>query len=144
MRWPKRGRRWPMMTTADSVERTRPLLEALVGFAERRTGSRMAAYADVARAIRKSPRWVRRLLGRGAVSVELHDFLNIASVYRRACERIEAEAEQQRLRFLALGREADAVVARAVPAVGLEEGRGPQSQGQAASVVAPMVDEDRQ
>lgn len=116
---PNAGRKRTMLTEADTLEQTRPLVAAMVERATRRAGSRMAAYHDVGRDIGRAAEWVRKLVGRRRVVVELHDFLNIAAAYRRLCERIEAEAERERMRVLALRGEVDAVLESACPLVEL-------------------------
>jgi hypothetical protein len=100
-----------MISAADSVDRVRPFAAALVQSEERRRGSRMSAYHAVAQVVGVSESWVRRLLGRRHVVVEHHHALNLASAYRRLCERIEAEAERERQITNALRREADEIVA---------------------------------
>jgi hypothetical protein len=102
-----RGR--TMLTATQSVDQARSLSAALVERAERATRSRMAAYEQVASMVGVSSSWLRKLIGRQpGLSIEAHEFLNIAEAYRSICRRIEAEAELERLRFLAIGREADA------------------------------------
>lgn len=91
------------MTAADAINEARPIASALVQREERQAGSRMAAYERVARTVGASPSWLRKLIGRQDVSLAAHHFENLKTAYRRACERIEAEAEAEKRAFLALG-----------------------------------------
>lgn len=119
-----------MMTAADSLAQTRPLLVALVERKRRSTGSKMAAYLAVARTVGRSTTWVRKVVGRQFVAIELHDYLNIANAYRAACERMEAEAELEKQRFYALGKAANAVADSAFPKNALEDGQALEGEGE--------------
>lgn len=100
-----------MMTAAETMDQARPLAAAMVERAERQLHSRMAAYERVASVVGVSPSWLRKLIGRQpGVTVEHHEFYNLAAAYRAVCARIEGEAELERQRFLALGRTADAAL----------------------------------
>lgn len=99
-----------MMTAADTADRARPFVAVLVEGAERATGSRMAAYDTVARSVGVSRSWIRKLLGRQQLTIEYHEFYNIAAAYRSLCERIEADAKRDRDRLAALKGEADAAL----------------------------------
>ena len=89
-------RKRTMITAADGIDRARPFAAALVEREERRSGSRMSAYAAVARTVGVSESWLRKLLGRQPVVVAVHEYINLASAYVASCERIEAEADRQR------------------------------------------------
>jgi hypothetical protein len=100
-----------MTTATETMEMARPLAAALVERMERQFGSRMAAYERVASVVGVSPSWLRKLLGRQpGLTLEAHEFFNIASAYRSLCARIEGEAEREKRRYLELGREAHAAV----------------------------------
>lgn len=133
-----------MVTAADAKNETLPMLLALVGRAEVRTGSRMTAYETVARRIGASASWVRKFVGRQQVGLEGHVLLNIAGLYRAECERWEAEAEKERALFFALGGETDAMAIRTRQSLGVEAGPHQTAGRPASSLVASLVDEDRQ
>ena len=98
-----------MISAADSIDRVRPFAEALVENETRRRGSKMSAYAAVGDVAGVSESWVRRLLGRRRVIVELHHALNLAEAYRRLCASIEAERDLELRRLDALREAADAI-----------------------------------
>jgi hypothetical protein len=84
-----------MITAEQALERARSPLAALVAERERSAGSRMRAYGLVGAPLGRSATWVRKVLGRAPdVTVGLHDALNIATLYARVCDRIDASAEQ--------------------------------------------------
>lgn len=99
-----------MISATDAMQRTRPLAEALVDRERQRRGSKMSAYAAVADLVGVSESWIRKLLGGRPVIIELHHYLSLAEAYRRVCERVEAERDLERTRFLALRSEADAAL----------------------------------
>lgn len=117
-------------TMQNAAETTYPLLEALVIRACQRAGSRMNAYADVARGIGTTGSWVRKFLGRQPVRLDADTYLNIKAEYERECARWEAEAEMQKARFFALGR-ADHAMAQA--ATGASQASQADDDGKTAS-----------
>lgn len=127
-----------------AADLSRPMLDGLMGCAERRVGSRMIAYGDVGRAIGATGSWVRKFLGGQPVRLDADTFLNIKAAYDAQCARWEAEADLQRARFLALGRGTDAMAEGASSRVGLGQSRDSEGGRPAASVVASLVGEDRQ
>ncbi len=97
-------RKSPMMTAAAITNITRERANALVERAERRTGSRMAAYEVVAQAVGVSPGWLRKLVkGYEAKEPRATIFENIRANYEAFCNRVEQENEldEARLRLLA-------------------------------------------
>lgn len=97
------------LTAEDLLSRARPLASALIEHKKRETGSKMTAYERVAARIGGSPSWLRKLLGRQPnVDLAAHQYLNILALYRKLCERIEAEAENERRKLEALWNHADA------------------------------------
>ena len=121
-----------------------PRVGALVDLEERRSGSRMNAYGDVGRKIGETGSWVRRFLGRQPIRLDADTFLRIQAAYRAECERWEAEAETEWARFRALGEGDDAMGKvedrRLDGATGSHDARA----GQAAALVAPLVDQGAQ
>jgi hypothetical protein len=103
---------WAAVTAEETTERVRPLLLKIVQHKVRETGSKMVAYSKVAAKIGGSASWLRKLLGRQPnVDLAAHQFLNILSLYRKLCERVEAEAENERVRLEHLWSETDASIA---------------------------------
>lgn len=97
------------MTAAMALDRARAKACALVTYAERSTGSKMNAYGWVARQIGVSSSWVRKLIGRQAgLELEAHEYLNLATLYARTCERLERDAQSERRAWLALIGDSDA------------------------------------
>lgn len=92
-----------------AADLTSPMLDALVRHAERRTGSRMLAYDTVARTIGATGSWVRKFLGNQPVRLDADTFLRIHATYQANCERWDAQADEDRAAFFALGREDDAM-----------------------------------
>lgn len=129
-----------MRTAADL---THPLLGALVDRAQQRSGSKMNAYADVARVIGETGSWVRKFLGRQTVRLDADTYLKIQAAYERECARWEAEAEMQKARFFALQGRDHAMDHRQDPGEGLEGGGRPTAAWRAPAVVAPVVDQVR-
>ncbi len=70
----------------------------------------MSAYSVVANSLGVSESWLRKLIGRQPVVVAAHEYLNLAALYVRLCERIEAEAEHERRRAAALREAAHAAL----------------------------------
>jgi hypothetical protein len=79
------------------VDLTRNVAEAFVMREERRTGSRMIAYEDVARAVGTSSEWVRKFIAsNSAKEPGLKLGFKILMVYRRVCERVEQAGDRER------------------------------------------------
>lgn len=134
------GRKRTMRSAADA---TYPLLGALVDRAQRSGGSRMTAYADVARSIGETGSWVRKFLGRQRVRLDADTYLKVQAEYERQCVRWEAEAEAQKARFFALRGSDDAMAKSTTERVAVEAGGRPPRAGRTAAVVAPVVGEGR-
>ncbi len=123
------ARKRTMITATDTIEQARPFAAALVEREERRSGSRMVAYENVASTVGTSSSWLRKFIGRQPdTAVAAHVYLNIISAYRSLCERVEAAAERERHMAAELREKADAavkgasgVVARATRAPGPAE-----------------------
>jgi hypothetical protein len=81
----------------------------------------MTAYERVASTIGVSASWLRKLIGRQSVELAAHEYLNIALAYRKLCERIEAEAENNRRRAVAAMESINATLASASIVVDFEE-----------------------
>lgn len=97
---PKSGRKKPMSNTAELSGMPRSTIALWVHREERRTGSRMAAYQNIAATVGTSTDWIRRFY-RGDAAVKEPGWAlgcNIIENYKRACVRFEraeqAEAEQ--------------------------------------------------
>ena len=103
MRRTKTDRNRAMLSATDAINEIRPIARALVEREERSTNSRMAAYERVASRVGASSSWLRKLVGRQEVALAAHTYENIKQAYRRACERIEHEAEADKRAFIALG-----------------------------------------
>lgn len=127
------------MSTA--VSKAQPWLAALVDLDTARSGSRMNAYANVARSIGASGSWVRKFLGNQPVRLDADVYLGIQARYEAACARWDAEAEAQKQRFLALGRGADEMDQSKTVRSPVDQSRQPARRRKAASVVAGVVGE---
>jgi hypothetical protein len=139
------ARKRTMMTAADTMDQARPMASILVEGAQRRLGSRMAAYDRVASSVGVSPSWLRKLIGRQpGLALAAHEFENLKLAYRSFCERIEADAEQERQRYLALGRVAHAGFAGDPQAMGLETGAGEEGSRQTVGLVPSVVGKEWQ
>lgn len=134
-------RKRTMQTAADE---TFPLLGLLVERAQAQSGSRMNAYADVARSIGASGSWVRKFLGRQPVRLDADTYRNIKALYAAKCARWDAEAELQRARFFALGKGDDAMAQITTERLDVDASRHASRNGSQAAVVAPLVDANRQ
>ena len=78
----------------------------LVNRATRRTGTRSAAYRDVARKIGATHHWLRKYISSpSAPEPRVTVWFNIIRLYRHTCERVEEAAERERL----LGERIDAI-----------------------------------
>lgn len=126
-----------------AADLTSPMLDALVRHAERRTGSRMLAYDAVARTIGATSSWVRKFVGNQPVRLDADTFLRIHATYQANCDHWDAQADEDRAAFFALGREDNGMDTssnegfRVAPRAPAEGGR------KAAAVVAPLVGEGR-
>ncbi|MHC2016347.1 hypothetical protein [Methylobacterium sp. CM6247] len=120
---------------------TSPMLDALVKHAERRTGSRMLAYDKVARSIGATSSWVRKFLGNQPVRLDADTFLRIHATYQANCDRWDAQADEDRAAFFALGREDDGMDQGTNPSLHVGQGASATDGGRAAPVVAALVDQ---
>jgi hypothetical protein len=109
----KPDRKRTMMTAADIMDQARPWAADLVRCEEQRIGSRMTAYERVASTVGVSSSWLRKLIGRQSVALAAHEYLNLALAYRKLCERIEAEAENNKRRAVAARESINASLASA-------------------------------
>jgi hypothetical protein len=84
---------------------------ALIADREREAGSRMVAYADVAREVGVSKDWLRKFATDHADVKELRWSIgwNVFDRYQRLCERIEADTAVKRMRVESLRKQVDAV-----------------------------------
>lgn len=106
---PKNGRKSPMSNAAIVSGLTRSAAHALVERAERQTGSRMAAYAQVAQTVGTSAEWLRKFIrGNEAKTPNWTVGWNLLDQYNRICARVEQELETERSRTQALKRDIDA------------------------------------
>ncbi len=93
-------------------ERVVPVARALVEHHEQQGGSRMAAYEAVGRWVGVSASWLRKLIGRQPIDLGAHEYFNLVSAYRAACERIEKAGEREQAKAaLIRGVTTDAIVA---------------------------------
>lgn len=77
-------------------ELSRSAAEVLVDREERRTGSRMLAYASVAATIGTTADWVRKFVGTTeAKEPKLSVGFKILQIYSRVCERVERAGENE-------------------------------------------------
>jgi hypothetical protein len=91
---PKSGKNWPM---SGIVSLTRNVAEAFVAREERRTGSRMVAYDDIARAVGASSEWLRKFISpSSAKEPSMAVGFKILIAYRRICERVEQAGDRER------------------------------------------------
>ena len=105
-----------LLTAEELLFRVRPLASALIDHKRRETGSKMTAYERVASSVGGSASWLRKLLGRQPnVDLAAHQYMNIVALYRKLCERIEAEAENERRKLEALMDHADAFLDSPLP-----------------------------
>ncbi|SFL18060.1 hypothetical protein [Methylorubrum salsuginis] len=118
-----------------------PLVGALVKHAERRTGSRMLAYEAVGRTIGTTASWVRKFIGNQPVRLDADVFLRIRATYQANCDRWDAQADEDRAAFFALGEADDAMDSVAPPGGAVAKGANAARGRQASAVVAPLVDE---
>lgn len=135
------ARKRTMQTAANLAN---PLVGALVRHAERRTGSRMLAYEAVGRTIGTTASWVRKFVGNQPVRLDADTFLRIRATYQANCDRWDAQADEDRAAFFALGREDDAMDHSPDTSGALAEGAEPSEGRRAAALVAPMVGQGAQ
>ena len=127
------------MSTA--VSKAQPWLAALVDLDAARSGSRMNAYASVARSIGASDSWVRKFLGNQPVRLDADVYLGIQARYEAACARWDAEAEAQKQRFMALGRGADEMDTSKTIGTSLDESCKSARRRKTTALVAGVVGE---
>lgn len=107
---PKNGRKSPMSMAADAATLPRSAAQFLVRRAERQTGSRMAAYASVARAVGTTSDWLRKFI-KGDEAKEPGWTVGwnlIAHCNVVLCTRVEQEIEMERALIESLKRQIDA------------------------------------
>jgi hypothetical protein len=121
-----------------------PLVDALVRHAERRTGSRMLAYEAVGRTIGTTASWVRKFIGNQPVRLDADTFLRIRATYQANCDRWDAQADEDRAAFFALGGGDDAMDQGPDARLDVAEGSQAARGRPAPAVVAPMVDQGAQ
>src|SRR4029077_2175913 len=97
--------------TKDITGTTRTALSLLVAIERRRTGSRSAAYYNVAQLIGSSSSWVQKFIrDTGEVKSPCPPlFLRICAAYDQLCERVEQENERDEMRLRLLKGKLDAV-----------------------------------
>lgn len=95
---PTADRRSTMSTAAQMTIRARGAASALFERERRKTGSRMAAYENVAAMVGASASWLRKFIN-GSHEVKQPDWTvgwNILAVYERVCTHVEAKNEARR------------------------------------------------
>jgi hypothetical protein len=91
------------MTTADITTLTRSAAATMVQRRERDSGSRMAAYEQVASMVGVSSSWLRKFIGRSPdAKPSLVTGFNILALYDRMCSRVETEIANERAKIAAL------------------------------------------
>jgi U3 small nucleolar RNA-associated protein 14 len=110
-------RRKSKMSSVDVANLTRNAVAALVDREERRTGSRMTAYEQVAQTVGTSSSWVQKFLSRSNEVKEprMTLFQNIRASYGQLCERVEQENRNDERRLRLIQGEIDAVTEGFVP-----------------------------
>ncbi|MCG5246939.1 hypothetical protein [Methylorubrum extorquens] len=121
-----------------------PLVDALVRHAERRTGSRMLAYEVVGRTIGTTASWVRKFVGNQPVRLDADTFLRIRATYQANCDRWDAQADEDRAAFFALGGGDDAMDQGPDARLDVAEGSQAARGRPPSAVVAPLVDQGAQ
>lgn len=104
-----------MGSAANIASLTRSAAHALIEREERKTGSRMAAYENVAATIGASSSWLRKFVS-GEASIPIIGF-NILSQYDRLCSRVELETENELAKISKLRGEINAATPRAIGAL---------------------------
>ena len=91
------------MIRSATISNTRAQANELVARAERTTGSRMAAYEQVARTVGASSGWIRKFV-RGYEAKEPRATLyeNIKAHYEALCARVEQDNRADEMRLQAL------------------------------------------
>lgn len=111
-----------MITSAAITNMTRERAHVLVERAERKTGSRMAAYEAVAAAVGASPGWLRKLIkGYEAKEPRATIYENIRAQYEALCSRVEHENELDEARLRLLMGNAHEVIESAVAQAGRKD-----------------------
>jgi hypothetical protein len=100
------------MSSAALTSTTRSALGLLVEREERRTGSRMTAYGNIAERIGSSPSWIRKFLAKSEEVKEprITLFQNIRANYENLCNCVEQENREDERRLLLIKGDIDAVV----------------------------------
>jgi hypothetical protein len=132
--WPKIRDAHRMMTADDELRFARPKVIEMIEHLREAGYTQMRAYSHLAKMVGKSPRWVRRIVGRSPeAEVRLRDAWNIAAAYDRLCARVEAAADAQEAR--------NAIIEGKLHAA--REGRSAMGEGDERRRVAlaPLVDE---
>lgn len=92
-----------MISSAATISITRAQANELVARAERATGSRMEAYAQVARTVGTSTGWIRKFVkGYEAKEPRASLYENIRAHYAAFCERVEQDNRADEIRLQAL------------------------------------------
>jgi hypothetical protein len=123
------------MSAAALTSTTRSALGLLVEKEQRRTGSRMTAYDNIAKIIGTSPSWIRKFLAESQEVKEprLTLFQNIRASYEKLCNRVEQENRDDERRLMLIKGEMNAVV----EGFGAEASPKGQDYVRAASEVDP-------
>ncbi|WP_244471681.1 hypothetical protein [Methylobacterium sp. ARG-1] len=104
----------------------------------------MLAYDAVARSIGATGSWVRKFIGHQPVRLDADTFLRIHRTYQANCDRWDAQADEDRAAFFALGGGDDAMDQSSIKSLDLATGQNTPRCRLAAPMVASLVDEDRQ
>lgn len=98
------------MSTAALNSLTRNALTELVSKEEKRVGSRMLAYENIARTIGSSASWVRKFISNSEEVKEprLTLFQNIRASYENLCSRVEEENRSDERRLMLVKGELNA------------------------------------
>jgi hypothetical protein len=102
-----------MSMAANNAALSRNAAAFLVERAERKTGSRMVAYHDVATKVGATPDWIRKFIkGQEAKEPKWTIGWNlIEHCYELLCSRVEQELDEERSRIETLKRDIDAAIA---------------------------------
>jgi hypothetical protein len=103
--------------TEDMDGTTRVALKLLVAIERRHTGSRSAAYYNVAQLIGSSSSWVQKFIrDSGEVKPPCQPLLlRICAAYDQLCERVEQQNKRDEIRLRELKGKIDAVAAGVAP-----------------------------
>jgi hypothetical protein len=122
---PKSGQKSPMNSAAIASDLTKAAALALVEHAERRTGSRMTAYADVAKSVGASTESFRKYVNCSETKEPKWSVgWNLLDQFNQLCASIEQDTEAKRNQTRAIKREIDAIVS---PVIRMVEG-APRTQ----------------